>query len=132
MLRRFISLYKFLIAVTHRQLLLFTTAFLFHCTLFTSCEKKIDIKVKDNTPMLVVESYINNDMSDYNYVVLSKSLNYLSVDFESTPVSDAVVTITEGEKADDGYDWDTANKVRMEHLTLPGVPAEINNFYFDP
>lgn len=82
--------------------------------------------------MLVVEAYINNEMRDYNYVVLSRSLDYLSPDFESTPVKDATVTITEGERAGDGYNWDSATTVRMMPLNLPGIPAELNSFYFDP
>jgi hypothetical protein len=56
----------------------------------------------------------------------------LSLDFESTPVTDAMVTITEGERAGDGYQWDTATKVQLLPVPLPGVPAELTSIYFDP
>ena len=84
---------------TKSNRLCFTIAALLFVTLFTSCEKNFDIKVQANQPMLVVEAYINNETPSYNYVILSRSLDYLSLDFQSTPVTDATVTITEGERA---------------------------------
>lgn len=102
------------------------------CACFTSCEKNFDVKVKANTPLMVVEAYINNEMPDYNYVVLSRSLDYLSTNFQSTPVNDAIVTIIEGERAGDGYNWDTATQVRLMPLHIAGIPADLSNFYFDP
>ena len=100
--------------------------------LFTSCEKNFDIKVSSNTPKLVVEAYINNEMRTYNYVILSRSVDYLSPNFESTPVTDAKITITEGERAGDGYNWDTNKKVQLQSLNIPGIPNELANIYFDP
>ena len=82
--------------------------------------------------MLVVEAYINNEMPSYNYVVLNRSLDYLSLDFQSTPVTDATVSITEGAQTRDGYLWDTATKVQLKSLNYPGVPAELTSIYFDP
>lgn len=99
---------------------------------FTSCEKNFNVKVQSNQPMLVVEAYINNEMPAYNYVILSRSLDYLSLDFQSTPVTDALVTITEGERAGDVYRWDSATQIQLRPLNLPGVPAELTNIYFDP
>src|SRR4051794_21665379 len=102
--------------------LCFTIATLLFITLFTSCEKNFDIKVSSNTPKLVVEAYINNEMRAYNYVILSRSVDYLSPNFENTPVTDAKVTITEGERAGDGYNWDTNKKVQLHSLNIPGIP----------
>src|SRR4051794_4835394 len=112
--------------------LCFTIAALLLITLFISCEKNFNIKVSGNTPKLVVEAYINNEMRTYNYVVLSRSVDYLSPNFESIPVKDASVTITEGERAGDGYNWDTTTKVQLLSLSIPGVPAELSSIYFDP
>ena len=114
------------------RLLLLTAALLIVCLPFTSCQKDFNVKVKPNTPKLVVEAYINNEMRTYNYVILSRSLDYLSLNFESTPVTDATVTITEGERAGDGYKWDTATKVQLLPIPLSGVPAELTSIYFDP
>ena len=82
--------------------------------------------------MLVVEAYINNELRPYNYVILSRSLDYLSLDFQSTPVKDATVTITEGDRTGDGYLWDTLTKVQLKSLDYPGVPPELGGIYFDP
>jgi hypothetical protein len=112
--------------------LCFTIAAMLFITLLTSCEKNFDIKVSSNTPKLVVEAYINNEMRAYNYVILSRSVDYLSSNIESTPVTDATVTITEGERAGDGYNWDIAKKVQLQSLNIPGIPNELANIYFDP
>jgi hypothetical protein len=99
----------------------------------SSCEKDIDIKLKNNTPLLVVEAYINNEMPQYNYVVLSRSLDYFSLDFQGIAVANATVTITEGQRLNDGYVWDTASKVRLIEANLPAVPANFRSgVYFDP
>src|ERR671913_606238 len=75
-------------------------------SLLSSCEKDITIDVKDNEPQLIVEAYINNLMPEYNYVILTKSMDYFSPDFQGLAVSNAQVTITEGERLSDGnYRW---------------------------
>ncbi len=107
-------------------------AALLFIVLFTSCEKNFNIKVSGNTPKLVVEAYINNEMRAYNYIILSRSVDYLSPNIESTPVTDASITITEGERAGDGYNWDANKKVQLSSLNIPGVPNELANIYFDP
>jgi hypothetical protein len=112
--------------------LCFTITVFIFCALFTSCEKNFDIKVSSNTPKLVVEAYINNEMRAYNYVILSRSVDYLSPNIESTPVTDATVIITEGERGGDGYNWDTNKKVQLQSLNIPGIPNELANIYFDP
>ena len=82
--------------------------------------------------MLVVEAYINNEMRTYNYVVLSRSLDYMSLDFQSAPVANATVTITEGERVGNDYRWNQAKKWQLSSINFPGVPANLTNVYFDP
>lgn len=102
------------------------------CAGITSCKKDIDIDVPANKPLLVVEAYINNEMPYYNYVILTRSLDYLSTNFQSTPVKDAVVTITEGDRAGDGYVWDSTSTVQLKPIRFPGMPEEFSSVYFDP
>lgn len=98
-----------------------------------SCEKNIDLKLGDYKPMLVVEAYINNQLRDYNYVVLSRSLEYFSTDFQSIGVSNANVTITEGEYKNNQYVWNPSTKVQLTEANLPGVPENFKKgVYFDP
>src|SRR4051794_28694497 len=117
--------YKIIIHSVSSQRAVFAVTFLFLLTCLTSCEKNFDINVNSNQPMLVVEAYINNEMRAYNYVILSRSLDYLSLDFQSTPVPDAIVTITEGERVGESYIWDTTNKVQLKSLYYPGVSTEV-------
>jgi hypothetical protein len=112
---------------------LFIATLLAVCTCVISCEKDFEIKVNDNTSLLVVEAYINNEMREYNYVVLSRSLNYLSLDFQSAPVTDATVTITEGEKIGNEYKWNFDSKVQLREAAVPGLPDNFKSgVYFDP
>lgn len=107
---------------------------LFLAITVVSCEKDFDIDVKPNEPQLVVEAYINNMYPEYNYVVLSRSQNYFSPDFQSIPVTDATVTITEGElNPDNTYNWNTSSKVQLKEIGLPQLPANFKSgVYFDP
>ncbi len=114
------------------HLYLFMAALLALGVSLTSCEKDFDVEVPANKPMLVVEGYINNEMRLYNYVVLTRSLDYLSLDFQSTPVSNATVTITEGERVGNEYKWDSASKVRLYSANVPGIPSNLTNIYVDP
>lgn len=102
------------------------------CASLTSCVKNMDITLKGNQPLLVVEAYINNEMRDYNYVVLTKSVSYASSDFESVPVTNATVSITEGEKLGNNYSWNSSSKVQLQAANVPGVPAALTSIYFDP
>ncbi|RYG32410.1 MAG: DUF4249 family protein, partial [Chitinophagaceae bacterium] len=94
------------------------TAILF-CIAFTfsSCEKNIDIDVKTNQSLLVVEGYINNEMPEMNYVILSRSMDYYSPDFQSLAVAGAKVTITEGTRTGENYKWNEASKVQLFELS---------------
>ncbi|MBX2922764.1 MAG: DUF4249 domain-containing protein [Chitinophagaceae bacterium] len=102
--------------------------------ILVACERDFNIDIRSAAPQLVVEGYINNEMQAYNYVVLSKSLDYYAPDFQSAAVSDAVVTVTEGElKADDEYEWNAASKVRLMESDLPQIPENFRKgVYFDP
>jgi hypothetical protein len=98
----------------------------------TSCEKDFDIAMEDYKPILVVEAYINNQLRDYNYVVLSRSLEYFSTDFQSIGVSNATVSITEGEIVNNQYVWNNASKVQLAEANVPGLPASfVKGVYFD-
>lgn len=112
---------------------LFIAAMLYCYTGLTSCEKNFNISVKANKPQLVVEAYINNLMREYNYVILSHSLDYLSTSFQGTPVAHAGVFITEGEIVNHQYKWDSATRVQLVEASLPNAPANlISGVYFDP
>ncbi|RYY20926.1 MAG: DUF4249 domain-containing protein [Chitinophagaceae bacterium] len=93
--------------------------------LFTSCEKDIKIDIGDNEPQLIVEAYINNLMPEYNYVILTKSMDYFAPDFQGVPVSNAQVTITEGESSGNGtFRWNSSTRIAMEETNNSRIPAE--------
>ncbi len=102
--------------------------------IYCGCEKDYQIDIKANRPQLVVEGYINNEMRQMNYVVLTRSLDYYNPDFKSTAVTGADVTITEGAfDANGGYSWDASTKVQLLELNLPQIPANFRQgIYFDP
>jgi len=103
------------------------------CLNLTACEKNIDLKIDNYKPLLVVEAYINNQLPDYTYVVLSRSLEYFSTDFQSTGVSNAVVSITEGEFKNNQYVWNTGSKVQLVEANFSAVPPSFRKgVYFDP
>ncbi|MGI8634009.1 MAG: DUF4249 domain-containing protein [Segetibacter sp.] len=111
----------------------FMAALVFCSFSFTSCEKNIDLKIDNYKPVLVVEAYINNEIPEYTYVVLSRSLEYFSTDFQSTGVSNAAVTITEGEVKNNRYVWNTSSKVELAEANFAGVPPSFRKgVYFDP
>ncbi len=105
----------------------------------TACEKDFDISVKANQPLLVVEGYINNEMPQLNYVVLSRSMDYYSPNLQSTAIAGATVTITEGTlAADKSYTWNPATKVQLyeanSNVNSRQVPTSKSQagLYFDP
>ena len=59
----------------------------------TSCEKVIDLKLKDNTQKLVIEANINDGAAPY-FVTLSKTVRF-SESSIYPPVTDAVVIISD-------------------------------------
>ncbi|WP_315816713.1 DUF4249 domain-containing protein [Paraflavitalea speifideaquila] len=102
--------------------------------LFISCEREFNIDIKTNQPQLVVEGYINNLMPLYNYVILSKSKNYYEPGFQNTPVTGALVSVTEGVMmANDQYQWDETSTRQLKEARLPQLGnAAFPGFYFDP
>lgn len=114
------------------RLQLFMAALLFCFIGLVSCEKNIDLTIKNYKPLLVVEAYVNNEMREYNYVVLSRSLEYFSTDFQSIGVSNATVSITEGEIKNNQYVWNTSSKVQLVEANFSGVPENFRKgVYFD-
>src|SRR5687767_2246191 len=112
----------------------FKTIFICLITLLlTACEKDFEIDIKDYQPQVVVEGYINNEMPQFNYVILSRSMDYYNPDFQSAAVSGATVTITEGSLAvNNSYNWDPATKVQLFEANLPQVPENFRQgVYFD-
>ena len=101
--------------------------------LFVSCERDFDIKLNNGEPSLVVEGYINNLLPLYNYVVLSRSQSYADTNFQTAPVTGAVVTITEGSlQADHTYQWDAATRVALKETKLPQLGnTMLPGVYFD-
>lgn len=96
------------------------------------CEKNFDLKIDSNKPQLIVEGYINNEFPLYNYVVLSKSIDYYNPSFELAAVSGAAVYITEGESLDNqNYQWDNSTRTQLKELTIPGATLAAG-IYFDP
>src|SRR5688572_12301791 len=113
----------------------FKTIFICLITLLlTACEKDFEIDIKDNQPQLVVEGYINNEMPQLTYVVLSRSMIYYNPDFQSAAVSGATITITEGTFAvNNSYNWDPATKVQLFEANLPQIPENFRQgIYLDP
>ena len=64
-------------------------------TFISSCEKKVDLKVDEAEKKVAVEGFITNWQNE-SYVKLSWTKAYLSRHLPE-PVSDAVVTVTDGE-----------------------------------
>ena len=102
--------------------------------ILTACEKDFNIGIKANQPQLVVEGYINNEMPQLNYVVLSRSMDYYNPDFQSAAIGGATVTITEGTLAGNStYNWDPATEVQLFEANLPQIPENFRQgVYFDP
>jgi hypothetical protein len=108
-------------------------AYVFLLLLFTACERDFDIDVKTNKQQLIVEAYINNEMPEYNYVVLSRSQDYYAPDFSGLPVKGAEVSITEGSILNNNYVWDPASRVILKETNDSRVPEEFRSgVYFDP
>jgi hypothetical protein len=101
---------------------------------YVCCERNIDIDLKTGEQKLVVEAYISNISPLFTYVVLSNSLDYYNPNFQSLPVLNANVSITEGTKQPNGTIlWDTSSKVQLSELNSPAVPANFRTgFYIDP
>jgi hypothetical protein len=103
------------------------------CCSLASCKKDINITLGNNEPHLIVEAYINNLMPQYNYVLLTQSINYFDQQFTGIAVSNAQVTVTEGElQPDNTVSWNRATKMLLEQSADERIPADYRKgFYVD-
>ncbi len=103
------------------------------CCAFSSCKKNIDINLGSNEPHLIVEAYINNLMPEFNYVLLTRSINYFDDQFMGVGVTDAQVAITEGELLANGsIAWNNSNKIQLEQSADGRIPDDYRKgFYVD-
>ncbi len=108
--------------------------FVFIATVFLlSCEKDFDIEVASTAPKLIVEAYISNQAPQYTYVVLGKTVDYFNPVFQSIPVKNAQVSITEGSIIANNIVWNNATKRNLVELNNPAIPSVFaNGFYIDP
>ncbi len=110
-------------------------AAMLHCLLLlTACEKNFDIVLPYSEPQLVVEAYINNEIPEYNYVVLSKSQTVENASIENIPVKNALVKISEGSLMQNNtIAWDSNSTIHLKETVIPGLAANIGNgIYTDP
>lgn len=100
----------------------------------TSCERDFFIDLKTGGQELIVEAYINNELAESNYVILSYSQGYYDTGFQNIPVTGAFVTITEGIVEPNGeYAWDASSKKQMIEGDVPTIPGgAIPGVYMDP
>jgi hypothetical protein len=104
------------------------------CSIFLlSCEKDFDIEVASTAPKLIVEAYISNQAPQYTYVILSKSVDYFNPIFQSIPVKNAQVSITEGSVVANNIVWNAASKRVLAEVSNPALPTVFaNGLYVDP
>lgn len=102
--------------------------------LFAGCEKNINISLPSGSPQLVVEAYINNEIPEYNYVILSRSQTLDNADIRSIPVKNALVKITAGDvQSNRTVRWDSNSTVVLREVAIPGAPESISDgVYTDP
>ncbi len=98
-----------------------------------SCEKDFDIDVASTSPKLIVEAYISNQAPQYTYVILGKTVDYFNPVFQSIPVKNAKVSITEGSMVANNIIWNNASKRDLVELGNPALPTLLaNGLYVDP
>jgi Domain of unknown function (DUF4249) len=103
------------------------------CVFLLSCEKDIAIEVGTTEPKLVVEAYISNQAPQYTYVILGKTVDYFNPVFQSIPVKNAKVSITEGSSVNNVVVWNAASKRDLIELNNPALPNVFaNGLYVDP
>jgi Domain of unknown function (DUF4249) len=103
------------------------------CVFLLSCEKDFDIEVASTAPKLVVEAYISNQAPQYTYVILSKSVDYFNPIFQSIPIKNAQVSITEGSVIANDIVWNAASKRVLSEVSSPLLPSVFTNgLYIDP
>lgn len=95
---------------------------------FSSCEKDIDVSLPSAESQIVVEAYINQLNPLFNYVILTRSVNYFNPNVNAIEVSGAQVYITEGQVNGTDTVWDTANKKQMVEIAPDSIPGIYFNF----
>jgi hypothetical protein len=101
-------------------------------TICLSCEKDIDLNLPTAPTQLIVEAYISNQGPEYNYVVLSNSVDYYNPTFQSIPARNAQVNITEGTlQPNNTIAWSPTSTTLTE-INNPQAPTNLRNgFYAD-
>jgi hypothetical protein len=80
---------------------------------FSSCEKEIKIDIPASKQELVVEASINQLSINFNYVILSTTLDYFNPSLSLNAVRGAEVYITEGDVIGTDTLFDVANRVQF-------------------
>jgi hypothetical protein len=98
-----------------------------------SCEKNFHIDLDTGAHELIVEAYINNELPELNYVVLTHSQDFYDTSLQTLPVRGAVVSITEGMLDNDGvYIWDASSQKTLVETQAPSVPGNaVPGVYMD-
>lgn len=96
--------------------------------LFSACEKEIEVKLPPAETEIVVEAYINQLDPVFNYVILSRSVNFFQPGVGIVPVKGALVFITEGTVTGTDTTWNTAGKLQLTELLPDSIPGVYFNF----
>lgn len=89
----------------------------------SACEKEIDVPLPPAESEIVVEAYINQLDPLYNYVILSRTVDYFNPNLDLISVSGAQVYITEGITNGSDTIWDEANKKQMVEIAPDSIPG---------
>lgn len=95
---------------------------------FSSCEKDIEVTLPSAPQEIVVEAYITDFTPLYNYVILSRTVDYFNPQINLLGVKGAQVFVTEGVANGTDTTWDTANKIQLIEVAPDSVPG----VYFNP
>lgn len=90
---------------------------------FSACEKEIDVPLPTADSEIVVEAYINQLNPFFNYVILTRSIDYFTPNLDAITVSNAQVFITEGKANGTDTVWDDANKKQMVEIAPDSIPG---------
>lgn len=93
-----------------------------------SCEKDINIDLPEAPTDFVVEGYINQYNPLFNYVILSRTLDYFNPRLQLPGVKGALVYVTEGTANGKDTTWDTINKIQLVEIGGDSIPG----IYFNP
>lgn len=97
--------------------------------LFTSCEKVIELEIKDAEQQVIVEGVLKDHPGD-NHILLSRSGGiYENSDFEK--ISGATVTVTSGAGTIYFFTEDSAQPGRYTHPTFQASPHEVYDLWVD-